>query len=125
VKLNTEYDQAWWANTISHGFLAMVWLVMVIVFLLTGCINASMLCPDKVSNVSYKGLGLFGTTTVTCAEIPGGGNTVLVSGMDLMALAAMIAPMVAAKIPPPKVYVEPAPSSEAVPQSEPSPDTNL
>jgi len=71
------------------------------VFLLfcAGCVNVAMTCPDKVSTVTYKGLALTGTTSVSCMPALNGGYDIEVGGMNLLALAAAVAPLVAAKQP--------------------------
>jgi hypothetical protein len=65
--------------------------------ILSGCVNISMQCPDKTSTVSYQGLSLTGNTSVSCVGSPLGGDTAVVTGMDLAALAMMVAPLVAAR----------------------------
>ena len=67
--------------------------------LLSGCVNIAMTCPDKVSTVSYKGIALTGTTSVSCMPALNGGYDIEVGGMNLLALAAAVAPLVAAKQP--------------------------
>lgn len=65
----------------------------------TGCVNLSMTCPDKVSTVTYKGLSLLGATDVSCVPLPTGGYAIDVSGTNLMALAALVAPLAMAQHP--------------------------
>ena len=77
--------------------------------LCAGCVNVAMTCPDKVSTVTYKGLSLTGTTSVSCIPELNGGYAIEVGGMNLLALAAAVAPFVAAKKPP--TESEPEPSS--------------
>jgi hypothetical protein len=60
------------------------------------CINVSLLCPDARSTVTYRGLSL---TSVSCVGSPLGGDTVQVTGLDIVSLAAAVAPLVAAKQP--------------------------
>jgi hypothetical protein len=79
------------------------------VLLCAGCVNVAMTCPDKASTVTYKGLSLTGTTSVSCIPALNGGYTIEVGGMNLLALAAAVAPFVAAKKPP--TESEPEPSS--------------
>jgi hypothetical protein len=67
--------------------------------LLSGCVNIAMTCPDKVSTVSYKGIALTGTNSVSCMPALNGGYDIEVGGMNLLALAAAVAPLVAAKQP--------------------------
>jgi hypothetical protein len=74
---------------------------LVFAFTTLGCVSAAMTCPDRTSTVSYKGLALTGNTAVSCVGSPLGGDLISVSGMDLMALAMMVAPLVAARQPPP------------------------
>jgi hypothetical protein len=69
--------------------------------LLAGCVNVSMLCPDGKSTVTYKGVSLTGNTAVSCIGSPLGGDTVQVSGIDIAALALAVAPLLAAPAPPP------------------------
>jgi hypothetical protein len=45
--------------------------------------------------VSYQGLALFGTTSVACLS-SALGDTGQISGLDLAALAAMVAPLIPA-----------------------------
>lgn len=72
-----------------------LWLVPFLI--LSGCVNATMLCPDKVSKVSYSGLALTSNISVSCVGSPlTGGNVVQVSGVDILALAMAVAPLVAA-----------------------------
>jgi hypothetical protein len=85
--------------------------LLLVTFLSSGCVNASMLCPDQKSTVTYKGLALNGTTSVSCVQTLGGGDVAQVSGIDLAALAAMVAPMVLMAQPP-------------APQSTPKPEDN-
>ena len=74
--------------------------------LCAGCVNVSMTCQDKVSTVTYKGIALTGTTSVSCAPMLNGGYDIEVGGMNLLALAAAVAPLVAAKQP----HAAPSPS---------------
>lgn len=72
---------------------------------LSGCVNVSMTCADKVSTVSYKGISLTGNTSVSCIPAPNGGYDIEVGGPNLLALAMAVAPLVAAK--PPKAEDDP------------------
>ncbi len=74
------------------------WAVLA-ALVLSGCMNVALTCPDKASTVSYRGLGLFGATSVSCTPLPTGGYSIDVSGMNLAALAAMVAPLVMAQHP--------------------------
>jgi hypothetical protein len=74
-------------------------LALALVLALPGCMVATLACPDKTSTVSYKGLTLTGATTISCIANPSGGDTISVSGMDILALAAAVAPLVAARQP--------------------------
>lgn len=72
-------------------------IIAIVCVLLSGCMNVALTCPDKMSTVSYRGLGLFGATSVSCTPLPTGGYSIDVSGMNLAALAAMVAPLVMAQ----------------------------
>jgi hypothetical protein len=72
-------------------------IAIISILFLSGCVNASLLCPDLKSTVSYCGLALTGTTSISCVQSLTGGDVAQVSGLDLSALAAMIAPMVMAE----------------------------
>jgi hypothetical protein len=73
-------------------------LPLILALTLAGCVNVSIQCPDKISTVTYKGLSLTGATSVSCVGSPAGGDVVQVSGMDLTALAAELAPLVAVAV---------------------------
>jgi hypothetical protein len=85
--------------------------------LLSGCINASMACPSGKSTVTYKGVALFGNTAVSCVQSLTGGDIAQISGVDIAALAAMVAPMVLMAQPP-------GPGPKAVPSPEPEPEND-
>jgi hypothetical protein len=87
-------DSQWLGNRARAG-RRMKYLAFALSLLLAGCASISMTCPDKVSTVTYKGLSLTGTTSVSCTATPSG-YVAQVSGIDLMALATMVAPIVAA-----------------------------
>jgi hypothetical protein len=72
-------------------------IAIISIVFLSGCVNASLLCPDLKSTVSYCGLALTGTASISCVQSLSGGDVAQVSGLDLSALAAMIAPMVMAE----------------------------
>ena len=83
----------------SSGLRLTSRVTVVAALLLSGCVNVSMTCPDKVSTVTYKGIALTGTTSVSCMPSLNGGYDIEVGGMNLLALAAAVAPLVAAKQP--------------------------
>jgi uncharacterized protein YceK len=70
-------------------------LLVILMLVLTGCSTVSMMCPSGKSTVSYQGLALFGTTSVACLS-SALGDTAQISGLDLAALAAMVAPLIPA-----------------------------
>jgi hypothetical protein len=74
-------------------------LFFLLLLLLAGCVNVAMLCPDGKSTVTYKGVSLTGATSVSCVGNALGGDSAQVSGLDIAALAAMIAPLVASRPP--------------------------
>ena len=74
--------------------VVIVALVLFAAWALSGCVNASMTCPDGKSTVTYKGLALTGATSVSCVGSTLGGDTIQVTGLDIAALAAAVAPLV-------------------------------
>jgi hypothetical protein len=76
-----------------------IWPHLIAMLFISGCVNASLVCPDGKSTVTYRGLSLTGSTAVSCVAGANGGDVVQITGVDLIALAAAVAPLVAQKAP--------------------------
>ena len=82
--------------------------------LLAGCSQITIMCPDGKSSASWKGLNILGDTSVTCSTGPTG-DTAAISGLNLLALAAALAPiivpMVGAQMPKSSPTATPTPAN--------------
>jgi hypothetical protein len=81
-------------KAIKRNFTVGMFAIVTLGAAFSGCSTISVTCPDGKSTASWKGPAIFGNTSVGCAATKTG-VTASVSGVDVVAIAAAVMPLVA------------------------------